>query len=271
MKSRWIIGFLITCVLAIPGGAQENSGAQPAEGAIVTLPQQDSGSPANPSAQLQVPAGQDAGTYPERLEAVLGAMSAELGQIGQALRDGRISRAQAEYLRLERYYVALTRFQLLRTMYQNPEESNQTESYSKANTAPQVSRDPVIVPPRACPPDIPKQIVDYLGLTPVQIESLQAQVTEQCQQVQPLLERLEKSRRKLISAKLNGKVGDQEVQSLAAEQSRIIKQLIVANSQLETKLYGMLTTEQQRKIDGLLRQTLDSGLKLPFLNGEKTS
>jgi len=83
---------------------------------------------------------------------------------------------------------------------------------------------------------------------------------EQCQQVQPLVDRLKKSRLKLISAKLNGKVGDREVQALAAEQSRIIKQLIVANSQLETKLYGMLTTEQQRKMDELLRQTLDSGL-----------
>ena len=83
---------------------------------------------------------------------------------------------------------------------------------------------------------------------------------EQCQQVQPLVDRLKKSRLKLISAKLNWKVGDREVQALAAEQSRIIKQLIVANSQLETKLYGMLTTEQQRKMDELLRQTLDSGL-----------
>jgi len=114
VKSTWIIGFLVTSVLAIPAGTQENSGAQPTEGVTVTLPQQDSGSPANPSVQLQVPAGQDTGSYPERLEAVLGAMSAELEQIGQALRDGTISRAQAEYLNVERYYVALTRFQLLR-------------------------------------------------------------------------------------------------------------------------------------------------------------
>ena len=59
--------------------------------------------------------------------------------------------------------------------------------------------------------------------------------------------------------KLNGKVDDREVQALAAEQSQIIKQMIVANSQLETKLYNTLTREQQRKVDGLLRQTLNSG------------
>jgi Spy/CpxP family protein refolding chaperone len=67
----------------------------------------------------------------------------------------------------------------------------------------------------------------------------------------------------VLEMKLNGKVDDREVQALAAEQSQIIKQLIVANSQLETKLYNTLTSEQQRKVDGLLRQTLNSREQLP--------
>ena len=78
--------------------------------------------------------------------------------------------------------------------------------------------------------------------------------------MQPLFKRLEKSRLKLIAVRLNGKDGDREVQVLAAEQSPLIKQLIVANSQLVTKLYGMLSAKQQRKIDALLRQTLGSEL-----------
>ena len=77
------------------------------------------------------------------------------------------------------------------------------------------------------------------------------------------MEQLEKSRRKLMSMKLDGKADDKEVQAVAAEQSQIIKQLIVMNSQLETKLYSMLTKAQQQKVDGLLRQTLNSGEKLP--------
>ena len=105
-------------------------------------------------------------------------------------------------------------------------------------------------------------LIDYLQLTPLEIQALQAQVTEQCKQVQPLVDRLNKSRSKLLAMKLNGTVDDREVQALAAEQSQIIKQLIVANSQLETKLYNTLTSEQQRKVDGLLRQTLSSEGKL---------
>jgi len=253
VKSRWIIGLLMTCLLAAFAGAQVNSSAQPAEG------------PASPPAQLQAPAGlQDGKTYPEQLEAVLEAMTAELGEIAQAAREGKISRAQAEYLSLERYYVALTRFQFLRTMHQDPPQGNQAVSYPEANPAPQIPSASVIVPTRTCSPDIPEQLVSYLELSPAQVEAFRARVTDQCKQVQPLMERLEESRRKEISIKLSGKFDVQEAQALAAEQSGIIKQLIVANSQLETKLYSMLTSEQQRKVDGLLRQTLDPGGELPL-------
>ena len=191
-------------------------------------------------------------------------MTAELGEIAQAAREGKISRPQAEYLSLERYYVALTRFQFLRTLYQDPPQGNQAESYAQANPAPQIPSVSVTLPTRTCSPDIPEQLVSYLELSPRQLEAIQAQVTAQCGQVQPLMERLEESRRKEISIKLSGKFDVQEVQALAAEQSGIIKQLIVANSQLEIKLYSMLNSEQQRKVDGLLRQTLNSGGELPL-------
>ena len=159
---------------------------------------------------------------------------------------------------MERYYVAMTRFQFLRAMYQDPKDFNQRESYSQPNLAPRFSTDAVSLPTPVCAPDLPQQLVAYLQLSPAQIEEIQAKVTDQCKQIQALVERLEQSRRKEISIKLSGKFDAREAQSLAAEQSGIIKQLLVANSQLETKLYSMLTTEQQRKVDGLLRQTLNS-------------
>jgi Spy/CpxP family protein refolding chaperone len=250
----------MTCVLAISAGAQQKGSAQPSEPAMVGVPQQQSGVTAIPT-QLQPPGGAPgAESYPEQLESVLTAMSAELGEIAQAVREGKISRSEGEYLSLERYYVALTRFQFLRTLYQNPVEGNQTQSYSQANIPLQTSGSTVMISPLTCSPDLPGQIVGYLGRTPEQIESIQSQVTAECKQVQPLLEQLEKSQRKLISLKLSGKADANEVQALAAEQSRVIQELIVENSQLEAKLYGMLTSEQQRKVDGLLRATLNSSV-----------
>ena len=137
LKSPWIIGFLLTCALAFSANAQENSGVQSADGPIANVAPQLRGGATSPATQLQAPAGlQDAGTYPDRLEKVLGAMSAELGEIAQAAREGQISREQAEYLSLERYYVALARFQLLRMLYQPPQESNPPQSYAQANSSP---------------------------------------------------------------------------------------------------------------------------------------
>ena len=134
MKLRWIIGFLLTCALAMSAHAQENNGAQGAEGPIANLARQNPGGAKSSATQLQAPAGsQDGGTYPERLEEVLGAMTADLGQIAQAASEGKISRQQAQYLSLERYYVALARFQLLRMLFQPTEEANPTQSYAQAS------------------------------------------------------------------------------------------------------------------------------------------
>ena len=87
---------------------------------------------------------------------------------------------------------------------------------------------------------------------------MQAQISNDRKQAQPLLEQLENSRRNLISNTLNGKFDGKQVQALAEEQSDILKQLIVANARLETKLYKLLTSEQQRKLDELRRQTMAS-------------
>ena len=134
MKPRLIIGLLITSVLVISAGAQENSAARPADGVATTLRRQPSSTPDTPPAQLELPPGlASAKEYPQRMELVLQALSEELSVIAQAAREEKISHAQAEYLSLERYYVALTRFQFLRTLYQNPEEDTQRKSNSQEN------------------------------------------------------------------------------------------------------------------------------------------
>jgi len=269
VKSRWMIMLLVISVGAVFSHAQENGTASSAEGPIANLARQGSNPTTNPLVQLQPsPSAQEDQTYPARLEAVVGSMSAELGEIAQAARDGKISRDQAEYLSLERYYVALTRFQLLRMLYQTTELSDppqmSSQAYSQANTASPTTAGSLFIPPVTCSPDIPSQLVDYLQLTPLEIQKLQEEVLQECKQVEPLVEQLDNSRRKLMSMKLKGAAGEKGIQAAAAEQAEIMKQLIVMNSQLESKLYSLLTTEQQQKVDGLVRQALASGDKSPL-------
>jgi Spy/CpxP family protein refolding chaperone len=258
MKPRCMMALIITLALVISAAAQENRTAQPTNGVTARLSGQQSSSTPVTRAQLQVPPGSPDATYPELMQAVLQGLSEDLVQIGQAAHDGKISQAQAEYLNVEAYYVALTRFQLLRALYQSSHEANKTELYSPANTAPQVSGNTIVIPPPTSSPDVSEQIASYLELTPSQVAAIQAQVTDERKRVEPLLEQLDKSRRTLISATLNGSFDAEEVQTLAAEQSRIVEKLIVANALLESKVYSMLTMEQQHKVDELRRRALAS-------------
>ncbi len=133
------------------------------------------------------------------MEAVLQSVSQEWGQIAQAVRDGSIDRSQAEYLSVERYYVGLMRFQLLRALYQNADGTSQMQPYSQARTSPQNSDTIITIAPPTSSPDISSQLAGYLQLNPEQLAAIQAQIANDRKQVQPLLQRLESSRRALIS------------------------------------------------------------------------
>ena len=250
MKSTLIVTFLMAAVLTLSAGAQDNSdqGA-----AMAAAPLQLSGS--GPQEMK--------GQYPQQMEAVLQSVSQDLAQIVQAAQAGSIDRTQAEYLYVERYYVGLMRFQLLRALYQNSDGASQRQSCSQGKTSPQSSDTIVTIAPPTSSPEVPEQLAGYLQLTPEQIAAIQVQIGNDRKQVQPLLERLESSRRALISSTLDGRYDAKKVKMLAAEQSRMMEQLIVANAMLESQLYKILTTEQQKEIDDLRRQAMAS-VKVSF-------
>ena len=245
VRTKLMTALLTTAVLTISACAQDNNDQH---AMIAAAPK-----------HLSASGPQDIkDQYPQQMEAVLQSVSQELVQITQAVRDGSIDRSQAEYLSVERYYVGLMRFQLLRAFYQNADGASQRQPYSQAKTSPQNSDTVVTIAPPTSSPDVQQQLANYLQLNPEQIAAIQAQIANDRKQVQPLLQRLETSRRALISSTLEGQYDAKRVELLAAEQSQIMEQLIVANTMLETELYKLLTPEQQQKVDELRRQAMAS-------------
>ncbi len=258
MKTRLLIALLLSATLAISAGAQVNSEPQPIGVANANLPQQprrssEDGAPI----QLQVPSAMadSSPQYLQQMDAVLQAMSEEYGQIAQALQQGKITPAQAQYLWVERYYAGLMRLQLIRTISQTAQAQNQPQFQPQADTASPTSDSVVMVAGPGPSPDISQQVVSYLQLTAQQVVAIQGQISSDRKKVQPLLVQLEDSRQALTSVTLSGQFDAKQVQTLAAEQARIMEQLIVADAELQTKIYGLLNSEQQRKFDELRRQT----------------
>jgi Spy/CpxP family protein refolding chaperone len=94
-------------------------------------------------------------------------------------------------------------------------------------------------------------MIEYLKLTRLQIGAIQNQIAEERGQVQPLTQQLARNRRALIAATLSGRFDANQVANLAAEQSRVLEQLITADARLQAKVYKMLTAEQTRKLDAV--------------------
>lgn len=105
---------------------------------------------------------------------------------------------------------------------------------------------------------MPREIATYLDLTPAQIAAVQAQISEDQKQVRPLVEQLAEQERALESATKSAPFDEKQVRALAAQQSAVLEQLIVANAREAAKLYSMLTSDQQARVDKLQQKSMAS-------------
>jgi Spy/CpxP family protein refolding chaperone len=253
MKYRFILGALVIGVLVISVVAQDDSDPQSEsiDSVMAAVPTDTSAITAILATEPQVPLGpRDVlRNYEQGMAFVSHRTCAELAQIAQAAREGQISREQAEYVSGERYHLGMMQFQLLSTLYQiiQSEIENEVEQKDQSHIADGAAV--VASPPPST--DIPKDMIKYLNLTQMQIAAIQTQIAEERGLVQPLVQQLATKRQALIAATLSGRFDANQVRNLAAEQSRILEQLITANVCLQTRIYKILTAEQQQKLDAM--------------------
>jgi len=259
MKYRFVLGAYVIGVLVISVVAQDEGGPPSAsvDSVIATVASDTSAITAILVTDPQVPLGpRDVlRNYEQEMVAVSDRTGAELAQIAQAAGEGQISREQAEYFSGERYHLGMMQFQLLSTLHQILQSEIEKEAEQENQL--HVMDGAVVV---ASPPpstDIPNDMIEYLKLTRLQIGAIETQIAEERGHVQPLVQQLARNRRGLIAATLQGRFDAKQVRNLAAEQSRILEQLITANARLQTKVYKILTAEQQRKLDAM-SQTIAS-------------
>ena len=265
MQRVHILGALIASALVISSVAQDDHPQPPTSTSVAAIAAAETSNiaetPATVSQVTSTP--QDLLKEYEKQMALVSLKTCdELAQIAQAAREGRIDPEQAEYVSGRQLQLGMIRLQFLDTLHQILDDKIQKETQRRSEV--QSAGDTLLVPPPDSSPDVSQEIVKYLELTPVQIAAIQAQIEKERGPVRPLVKRLAKNRRALIAATLKGHFDAGKVRDLAAEQSRIQEQLIVANARLQAKIYKILTLAQQRKIDEMRTQT--AGLtKPPFL------
>jgi Spy/CpxP family protein refolding chaperone len=266
MKLQWITRTLMAGALAIPSTAQVEHRQPPGNGDVVTA--EPSGHSAdNLADNSESPLSpQDAlNTYEQQMALVTVQTYAELAQIAQAVREGRISSEQGQYLARHQYELGIIRLQFLDTLHETAETNSPKQDQSakpEEQTQVKTLQQALVVAPVNASPDIPEAMVKYLALTPVQIAAIQARATEQHKQIHPLLEQLSRNQEALASATQDTRFNNNHIRKLASEQSHIMEQLIVADSRLQRDVYELLTPAQREKLEEMRQESATQSLQV---------
>lgn len=98
-------------------------------------------------------------------------------------------------------------------------------------------------------------LIEYLGLNPIQVRSIQRLMDEERPKAEPLMLELRTVSAELGAANEQSQSNDNEgsAQKLAATQGRLLKQIMVANSRLQRRINDVLNPQQRKKLAAFKR------------------
>ena len=95
-------------------------------------------------------------------------------------------------------------------------------------------------------------VATYLSLTPSQVDAIQAVMMSEQHNLEPLMTQLRTTRERLLAIG-NEHLNAKQVKALADTEASLLARLIVANARMQSKIYKILSPEQQKKLSDLER------------------
>jgi Spy/CpxP family protein refolding chaperone len=189
--------------------------------------------------------------YELEMASIAGRLSIDLEAISNAVGTGRVSRKQGEYVSGELCQTAIMQFQVFSALHAMLEQDlAQTQAVPTSST-PLRAGEMVLVTIPFSSLQLSPSLVEYLRLSPTQVRSIQRLMDQERPTTEPLMHEL-----RIISAELsdatqkkpNGE-NEESAQRLAVRQSRLLKQLVRANSRLQQRIKDVLDPQQRKKLD----------------------
>jgi Spy/CpxP family protein refolding chaperone len=95
-------------------------------------------------------------------------------------------------------------------------------------------------------------LATYLSLTSSQVEAIQQVMMREQHSLEPLMTALRATREKLLAIG-SEHVNQKELKALADTEASMLARLIIANARMQSKIYKILSPEQQKKLSDLER------------------
>lgn len=192
--------------------------------------------------------------YEKEMGAVTQRFSANMAAIAQAVQSGQLSSDDAQKLSADQYDLAQMQFELLSTW--RDMLAQDLANYSKLQSKPtpkQQSDDIVMAALPFSSFELNPSLAEYLHLSQQQVQEIQRLMSEEQRNIQPLMTQLRTTKEKLLVASGAAEGNEKQVKTLATAEANLLSKLIVANSQMQARLYKLLTPGQQKKLDDFKR------------------
>jgi len=257
MKTKMFLSLLLLATV-VPGsfaaGGEDDTKAHSRSDSVLVSPVEDPAVTNVVTNTAIVPNDpkQVLGDYDSLMIALTLKFSATLATIADAAKRGDLSSEQAREMSAEQYQLTHMQFELL-SLWRGIEEQNlaripDVEAKPDSTQGSEV----VMVALPFSSFQLNPSLATYLSLTPSQVEAIQRVVMREQHSVEPLMTQLRTTRERLLaigSEHLNTK----QVKALADTEASLLARLIVANARMQSKIFNILSAEQQKKLTDLER------------------
>jgi hypothetical protein len=190
--------------------------------------------------------------YDSLMIALTQKFSATLETISEAVKRGELSSEQAREVSAEQYQLTHMQFELLSLWRGFEEQDLSGVPDFQPSPDPGQESEVVTVALPFSSLQLNPSLAKYLNLTPTQVEAIQQVMTREQSSFEPLITELRVTRDKLLAI-CSGHINEKQVKALAATEASLLARLIVANARMQSKIYKILSAEQQRKLSDLER------------------
>jgi hypothetical protein len=190
--------------------------------------------------------------YDSLMIALTEKFSATLATIAEAVKRGEVSSEQAREMSAEQYQLTHMQFELL-SLWRGIEEQDSAripDVEAKPDSMQESEIVMVALPFSSL--QLNPSLATYLGLTSSQVEAIQQVMMREQHSLEPLMTALRTAREKLLAIG-SEHVNEKHVKALADTEASLLARLIVANARMQSKIYKILSPDQQKKLSDLER------------------
>jgi Spy/CpxP family protein refolding chaperone len=188
--------------------------------------------------------------YDSLMIALTQKFSATLATIADAAKRGDLSSEQARAMSVGQYQLTHMQFELL-SLWRGIEEQDLARIPEAKPDSARGSEVVMVALPFSSL-QLNPSLTTYLSLTPSQVEAIQQVMMREQHVLEPLMTALRTAREKLLAIG-SEHANEKQVKALADTEASLLARLIVANARMRSKIYKLLSSDQQKKLSDLER------------------